>query len=239
MTGKDKDPALRVLVCLVLVTAAVMLFLPRERWSGLDARKTLLLVAAASIVACRPVRISRLRIELVAFHPFLLMAIAISGARAAALTAMCGLLVAALARRPLPPTIRLLFNLGTVTIATISAGAVFVGLGGAPREDLSRTVWPLVGAGATFFLVSTVLVAVAIAMERGQGVLASWRASLGWTVWSNVAGVTIALAGTALFAQSQLAALAVTTAPCWLIVVLYRAEAAMRGTGDVFLSPQR
>src|SRR6185295_6139458 len=162
---RAQERPIRVLVATVTLAAIVMLASPSEPWAGTDARKALLLVAASAIVACRPVRISRLRIELVPFHPFLLMALAICGTRAAALTAATGLLAAALARHPRPPTIRLLFNLGAIIMSTVTAGMVFLCLGGIPRAEPAQLVWPVLGAALAFFLVSTWLVAGAISLE--------------------------------------------------------------------------
>jgi hypothetical protein len=214
------------LVAAVAVSGAAMTLEPREPWLGIAPPRTLLLVVTAAVVACKPVRISRLRIELVAFHPFVLMAFGLSGIRAAVIVALAGLLAAALSRKPKPAWYRLLFNLGAITFATVTAGMVFVGIGGKPGAAAAVLVWPLAAAALTFFLASTGLVAAAISLEMHQGYLVTWKRSLLWTIWSNVAGASIAVAGLALFGPSPLAAIVVSTAPCWLLVLFYRAEAA-------------
>jgi hypothetical protein len=199
-----------------------MLFVPREPWLGAAPGRTLALAIAACLCACRPVRISRLRIELVPFHPFILMALCLCGTRAAALVGLSGLLAAALARKPKPASFRLLFNLGCTAIAAVGAGLVLHALGGKTGDGIGPLVGPLAGAATAFFLVGTGLVAAAISLETAEPYVATWKRSLLWTAWSSLAGAAIALAGCALFAISPVMALAVTTAPCWGLVLFYR-----------------
>src|SRR5262249_9747131 len=89
--------------------------------------------------------------------------------------------------------------------------------------------WPLVGGALAFFLASTALVAVPIAIEKGESYARTWNTSLRWTLGSHLGGIVVALAAVATFDASPVVAFAVMLAPCWVLLLLSRSEAARRG----------
>ena len=186
---------------------------------------TMFLAFAAIIAGCKPVRIPRLRVDLIPIHPFLLLALALEGGVAAGLVAVTGVLGAAAMRTPLPRLSRLAFNLVTTVMATSAAAWVAHRLGG--RVDAAASTWtrPLAGATVAYFVASTGLVATAIAIERRESFFATWNRSLRWTALPYLAGYTIAIAALMVCETSFAAGLAVTIAPCWCLVLVYRAEA--------------
>lgn len=193
----------------------------------------LLLALAAALAGSRPVRIPSLRIDVQPIHPFVLLAIALSGAGGAAIVGVAGLLGAAAGRRPRPRPLRLAFNLTVSVISTTAAAWMAELAGGRPEAAAEEWIWPLAVAAATYFVVGTGLVAAAIAIERSQGYLATWNRSLKWTVLPYALGYTVAVAALAVGEFSLFAGLAVTIAPCWCLLLVYRAEAESRSLAAV------
>lgn len=190
----------------------------------------LLVLAGAILASCRPVRIARLRIDLVPFHPFLLTALVLFGIRSAALIGVVSIITAASLRNELPPAIRVVFNLGATTLATVAAGLTLQLFGVPAGSGAARLVVPLTASAVVFFLVKTALIAAAICFEVGQGYLATWRRSLRWTAVSDLAGIPVALATLATLAVSPVAALAIALAPCWLLWLYYRTTALRKAS---------
>jgi len=186
---------------------------------------TLILVLAVIVAASRPVRIPSLRIDVIPIHPFVLLALALEGGSAAGLVGVAGVLGAAIFRRPRPAAKRLAFNVGTSLVST-SAAAWTAGLaGGHPDAPVNAWVWPLAVATLVYFSIGTGLVATAIAIERKQGLIETWNRSLRWTALPYAMGFTVALAALAACEVSYGAGMLLMIAPCWCLVLAYRAEA--------------
>jgi hypothetical protein len=198
---------------------------------------TLPLALAAIVAGSRPVRIPSLRIDVMPIHPFVLLALALEGGLASALVGLAGILGAAAARKPPPAGRRLAFNLVTSVISTSAAAWIAHRLGAQTGDPASAWLWPLTAATATYFVVSTGLVAAAISLEKRQGYFATWNRSLSWTAVPYAAGLTVAMAALSVCEVSYVAGLALTIAPCWCLILLYRTEAARRETHE--LSPAR
>ena len=199
---------------------------------------TMLLALAAIVAGCRPVRIPRLRIDMVPIHPFLLLALALEGGGAAVIVGLTGVLGAAAARTPPPKMLRLAFNLVTTAMAAWAASWVAYRLGGRVDAPASTWTWPLAGATVTYFFASTGLVATAIAIEKREGFFATWNRSLRWTALPYFAGFTIAIAALVVCETSIAAGLALTIAPCWCLVLAYRSEARKHLPVDQHPAPQ-
>ena len=193
---------------------------------------TLALALAAIVAGSRPVRIPSLRIDVIPIHPFVLLALALEGGLASALVGMAGILGAAAARKPSPAAQRLAFNLVTSVLSTSAAAWIAHRLGAQTGDPASAWLLPLAAATATYFAVSTGLVAAAISLERHQGYFATWNRSLRWTAVPYAAGLTVALAALSVCETSYAAGLALTIAPCWCLILLYRKEAARRAGVD-------
>jgi hypothetical protein len=93
---------------------------------------------------------------------FVLAGIVTVGGRAACALALAGLAGTALGLAGRLPTVRMLFNAGTVLVATVAAATSYRALGFAT-------------AAACFFVVNTALVAAVVALDRNAGWVATWR----------------------------------------------------------------
>ena len=186
---------------------------------------TLPLALAALVAGSRPVRFPSLRIDVVPIHPFVLLALALHGGVAAGLVGMAGILGAAAGRKPLPAPKRLAFNLVVSVLSTTAATWVAHRLGGRSGLGPEAWTWPLAAATAVYFAVGTGLVAAAIAFEKRRGYLATWNRSVRWTALPYLAGFTVAVAALSVCQVSYAAGIALTIAPCWCLVLVYRAEA--------------
>ena len=189
---------------------------------------TLPLALAAIVAGSRPVRIPSLRIDVAPIHPFVLLALALHGALAAALVGMAGILGSAAGRRPPPAAHRLAFNLVTSVLSTTAAAWAAQRLGGRSGGGAAGWTWPLAAATGVYFAVGTGLVAAAISIEKRQNYLATWNRSLRWTALPYFAGFTVAVAALSVCEVSYTAGLALTIAPCWCLRLAYRAEALRR-----------
>lgn len=186
----------------------------------------LLLVGLAALAGAHPVHIPTLRHEITASHPFIFLALATVGPLAAALVAMAGVVGAAVGRKGrLPLTIHLVFNLGTVVLSTVAASGAFLVAGGNPGQAVHTLIFPLVAATATYFIANSGLVAAVIALEKRQGLFSTWRTSFVWTATPFATGLTLAIAMLAVLETSMLWVLVLSLAPCWLMLMCYRAHA--------------
>lgn len=192
---------------------------------------TLLLALAAVVAGSRPVRVPSLGIDVQPIHPFVLLAITVNGAVAAGLVGMAGLLGAAAGRRPAPRLSRLSFNLAVSVVSTTAAAWAAQSLGGRAGATPGEWMWPLAAATLVYFASGTGLVAAAVALEKRQSYLATWNRSLRWTALPYAVGFTIAVAALSVSEASVGAAIALTIAPCYCLVLVYRAEAARRSVG--------
>lgn len=77
------------------------------------------------------------------------------------------------ARRPKP--IRAVFNIATVGLAAAVAARAYLALTMMPSLGRTAGAVGLLVAAAVFVLVNTVLVALALRLERGTSFLAGWR----------------------------------------------------------------
>lgn len=189
---------------------------------------TLLLALAAVVAGSRPVRIPSLRIDVQPIHPFVLLAIALNGPVAAAIVGVAGLLGAAAGRRPRPKASRLAFNLAVSVISTTAAAFAAQLAGGRVGATAVEWAWPLAVATVVYFLMGTGIVAAAIALEKGQGYLATWNRSLRWTALPYAVGFSAAIAALSVCEASYLAGIVLTIPPCWCLLLIYRREAASR-----------
>ena len=189
---------------------------------------TLPLALAAVVAGSRPVRIPSLGIDVQPIHPFVLLAIALNGAVAAGLVGIAGMLGAAAGRKPAPKASRLAFNLAVSVVSTTAATWAAQQLGGRAGAPAAEWIWPLTAATVVYFAAGTGLVAGAVALEKSQGYFATWNRSLRWTALPYAVGFTVAIAALSVCEVSAAAGIALTIAPCWCLVLVYRAEAARR-----------
>jgi diguanylate cyclase (GGDEF)-like protein/putative nucleotidyltransferase with HDIG domain len=95
------------------------------------------------------------------------------------------------------PLHRTLFSMATLAITVQIAGGIFGLLGGTPAlfiGDVAVAARPLVAAAAAYFVVNTLLVALAIALATSQSVLETWNQNFLWSAPSYFVGAAVAIA---------------------------------------------
>lgn len=160
---------LQLLVAATALGGALLPWLLPSR-QGFDPWTFGILVGLAAASGLRCVKTSGRGTWFVPTDAFVLAGIVTVGGRAACAVAVAGVLATSLGAAGRLDSRRVLFNVGTVLVATAAAAAVFVSLGNQAAAFL--------GAAATLFLVNTALVAGAVALDRSRGWLATW-----WTTF--------------------------------------------------------
>jgi signal transduction histidine kinase len=141
-----------------------------------------------------------------------LMAMLMLGTRHAVLIAAAGVWTQCTykARRPYP-LYRTLFSIAAEVLTMAATGAAFAQLGGnAAPPQFAGIARPLVGAIATYFMLNTALVAVAIALSSGRSIVAVWVNDFMWS------GASFMVAGSA----GAMAALVVARDEAWKAALL-------------------
>jgi hypothetical protein len=181
------------------------------------------LIAILAIAAgARPVRMRHLKIEMISTQPLILAGLALAGPATAALVGLGGVVGAAIGKRGKGSPVRFVFNLSTVLLATCAAWWTFLMLGGRPGGDIVQLLWPLFGATTALFVVNTGLVSTAIAFEKRQRLLATWRESFHWSTASYFTGMSLAVCLLLIFQSLGPWGLVLWIPPCWLILTFYR-----------------
>jgi len=184
----------------------------------------LLLLGLALVAGAQPVRLPCMRAELTATHPVILAALAACGPRDAVTVAMAGVIAATIAGRGGGRAVRVAFNLAAVALSTALAGWSFVLLGGRVGAFEPATLPPLLAAAAAFFAANTGLVAAAVALERGQGLVETWKATFAWTAASYFSALSLAAGLLFLLRETGPWGLALGVPPCWLLLSFYGAH---------------
>jgi hypothetical protein len=181
-----------------------------------------LIAILAMAAGARPVRMCHLKVEMISTQPLILAGLALAGPATAALVALGGVVGAALGKRGRTSSVRFAYNLSTVFLSTCAASWTFLMLGGRPGDDIVRLLWPLFGATTVLFVTNTGLVSTAIAVEKQQRLLATWRESFRWSVPSYFTGMSLAVCLLLIFQSLGPWGLILWVPPCWLILAFYR-----------------
>jgi diguanylate cyclase (GGDEF)-like protein/putative nucleotidyltransferase with HDIG domain len=96
-------------------------------------------------------------------------------------------------RRRNPPH-QVLFSMAAVVLATAAAGQAYVGLGGGLDALPLTYALAVAGAAGAYFIVTTSLIALAVAWSRNAPPLAVWHADFLWTAPGYVVGAAAAAA---------------------------------------------
>jgi hypothetical protein len=186
----------------------------------------LALVALAGGVALRPVTLSGLKTHVVPTEPFVFCGLALCGPLAAVLVSTAGVLSAAVGRPKRPEPIRLAFNVSASMLSIAAASTLFTLAGGIPGGRTPDIVWPLIAAAAAYFLMNTGLVALAVALEKSAGCVATWKRSFVWMASSVFTGMALAICLLLVLEMLGPVGLALGIPPCWLMISFYRAHKA-------------
>jgi PAS domain S-box-containing protein len=91
------------------------------------------------------------------------------------------------------PLFRVMFSLSVIVLTIQASGLAYDALGGRARDlDAIALARPLVGAAMTYFVVNSVLVAIAIALSTRQPIAGFWRDSFQWSAPSYLVGAGVA-----------------------------------------------
>ncbi|MBE3132286.1 MAG: diguanylate cyclase [Acidobacteria bacterium] len=118
------------------------------------------------------------------------------------------------------PVHRTLFSMASLVITVYLAGRAYAALGGNPSTLLLP--WPLIGATATYYLVNTVLVAMAVALSSGEPFVGLWRRTFLWSAPSYFAGAGVAALAAALVGRSGYWLATLAAAPLYLTYRAYK-----------------
>jgi len=123
------------------------------------------------------------------------------------------------------PKYRTLFNMSVVVLTIEASGHVFLGLGGSASATLKTIAVPLLGMTATYFLVNTAAVALAVALSTNQQPWRIWKSDFASSAPSYVLGAgAAAVMIEVTFTSGAWLALFLTAAPLYLTYRVYRAS---------------
>ena len=219
------SPWLARYVASVDVLALLALGLAAQDGWPADLSKFTLIAVLAALSGLRPVRFARSKTELTATHPFVLLAVAVSGPLEAMLVALIGLTGVLLRPGRRFVMQRTAFNTGAVILASAAASSAFLATGGRVGVSLWSAFGPLAAATAAYFLVNTGLVSIAVALHQRTSIVEVWRESFQWTAVSYFTGLTLAAAMIGALQSWGLWVLALASPPCWLLLAFYKAHA--------------
>jgi hypothetical protein len=157
---------LSLLVAATALAGALLPWLLPSREGG-DPWLLGILALLAAVSGLRCVKPSTRGAWFVPTDAFVLAAIVTVGGRAACAVAVAGVLATTLGVAGKLAFRRILFNVGTVVVATVAASAVFASLGG--------HILAFLGAATALFLVNTGLVAGAVSLDRARPWVGTWR----------------------------------------------------------------
>jgi signal transduction histidine kinase len=217
-----KNSRLRISILALFVLALLSVaFLPRPDLSQ-DPYALMLILVLALVAGARPIRIPAIRTEVSASDPFVFTAVAYVGGIPAVAASVLAVLGAAAVRQPKPKPDKLLFNIGSVLLATACASLTFAAVGGQVGGKGLEQIGPLILGATAYFFVNTLLVAMVIRIDTGNPFLATWFKSGLWTGLSTYTGLTLAVCLLMLLNVMGPIGLALGIPPCWLLITFYR-----------------
>ena len=182
-------------------------------WSGLGDKPVALaaLMIIALITGARPVRIPKLKVELVVMELFLftaMLALAPAAAPLVALASVCG---AMFGPRRRPFSIRTVFNIASFVLSAALATLVFESMLASGNPTPAAYGLPLAAAGLVFFLTNTGLAGIVISLHGSDSFFRVWGRSCALTAAPTVTGAVLAVG---------FASLLIATGPAVLIAGL-------------------
>ncbi len=214
----------RLLTYLVLVDGAGLLLAGFSLIEGgpILSAEFFVLAVITALVAPHSVRIG-LRMEMSAFHPFVLTAMILSGLNAALVISSVAICAMGLLRPSRWEPFRFLFNLAAFMITTWVAFQVYTAAGGRVGYLISqRDVSALMLATLAFYLVNTLLVAGVVGISSGMPVIGVWKEKYLWSAPSYFAGGALALLMAALVGKYGITSLVLCLPFSVLIYHSYR-----------------
>lgn len=187
-----------------------------------------LLLGLGLVAGAVRIRLPGLRVHMAATDPFILCALGAIGPLAACVVALAAVGGAAVFPKRKPEPVRLMFNLGAVTLAVAAASWTFSALAGVPGGSPSSILAPLAGATLAYFIVTSSLVTAAVALETRNTFFRTWRRCFLWTPPAYLGSFSIAVAMLAVMETAGAWSLVVGISFGWLLVVFFRQHAVLR-----------
>ena len=194
MTQTTRQPGiLTAYVVLVDLAAVALLALFPPVGLMQDPGTLGMLLVLVALLGARPVRVRSLKIQVAALDLFILSALVVLDPMTAPLVALVGVAAAVFGPGRRPMSIRTAFNLGVVPLSASLAALTYAATAGADAMSMTRFALPLVSATAVYFLVNTVLAAVAVAGETGKNLFNVWMGFGPWNGVSTLASMVMAI----------------------------------------------
>jgi signal transduction histidine kinase/CheY-like chemotaxis protein len=153
----------------------------------------LVLSLLAAVVAPHTVRIGT-RMDMSAFHPFVLTSILLLGITPSLVVATAGVFSLGLCRRARWPAYQLAFNTGVFLVTTWLTAQTYLLAGGTLGWLPADRAIPAMGAATlVFFLCNTLLIAGVVGITSGVPAGKVWREKYLWSAASYFAGGALAL----------------------------------------------
>jgi hypothetical protein len=157
-------------------------------------------------------------------HPYVMAAIVLLGTSEAVIVAGVSMVYFWIVSRPRLATVKAIFNLCNYLIAAWLAGHVFYGSGGRLGDvGSSASLAALLYAILTFFIVSTALFSVSVALERRLNPFRVWYEKYSWTLNGHLVGGSLVILVGMLRERLGAQVLFLTLPFCILLYHFYRA----------------
>jgi hypothetical protein len=221
------SPAVKVCVGAVICLSAIALGLLGALPAAADRGHFFIVLALSAVIGMHSMRYSSSSIELSSSHPFLIYSIATFGPRPAVWVILFGMATTLLIRKNRPAPIRTAFNLASIVLSTVIAGAVFSAFGGMPGRPIGESGLPLLAAAVSYLVINSALIAMVISIDRPN--VRFLKACGDALQWGGVAYLTgYAIGVGILYATTALgpAAIVLILPPCWLLLSFYRTHEA-------------
>jgi putative nucleotidyltransferase with HDIG domain len=175
---------------------AVIIASADEMYRQPPSHEWLILAALTLLTGSFTVKIPRLSARLSVSDAFVFASVLLFGASVATVVVAFDSVIATLwLRRKSRSTVRSLFNLSAVALATwVAAQSFYAVVGARPGTALvlPGVLWPLLLLAGTYFLINTWLVAIALSFERGVTAIRLWIENFAWLSLNYLGGVSVA-----------------------------------------------
>jgi len=196
--GKHSTLGATYLLAVPLAGIVVLVASAAELHAAPPSLGWLLLTALTALTGAYTIKIPGLVVRLSVSEPTVFLSTLLFGPAAGAITAAVDALVISLRLVPRLRTLhRVLFNVGTVSVAVYVSGQIYFNLAGLdtrqPRYgSIDTFVGPLYVFAGGVFAINSWLVALALAFERGTSPIPIWRTRFLWLSATYLASASIA-----------------------------------------------
>ncbi|MDH3629157.1 MAG: diguanylate cyclase [Acidobacteriota bacterium] len=181
-----------------------------------------LMLAISALTGFRPIHIHPLRTTVSASDPFLLASIAALGGIPALLVGLISILSSMIGAKMRFDATRTPFNFAAAAVSITAASWIFESL--VSGTSVLSQVLPLAAATTVYFLINSILVSIAISIERKSSFVSTWARTSLWTAATIYCAMTLAVALLFVMEVAGPAALVLGVPPLWLFIAYYRSR---------------